>query len=131
MKRLSKKHLEERHAWADMLDEAEDRGIPQSDRQLCSDGGFCCLGVAANWGLTQRAAAGFYEYSLNSTTEEFSGYVDFDISEFIMLNDDVDLSFEDIADVIRRTCDRPEESPLEAAQAIGLLSSWEASEDDE
>ena len=48
---LTPDEIEQRTAWADILDEAEERDIPQGQGALCTKRGLCCLGAAALFDL--------------------------------------------------------------------------------
>lgn len=107
MKKLTKEQIEQRHFWADHLDGEHGIEWLQAKNFLCSDEGFCCLGVAAALGLTEpkpASADSDYPYSI---VHDFAGYNGRAIKDFVVLNDYYDATFEEIADVIRLSCEYP------------------------
>ena len=102
---LTPDEIEQRTAWADILDEAEERDIPQGQGALCTKRGLCCLGAAALFDLA--ASQG------RNTVEDFAGFTRFDFKGFISLNDERHRTFSEIADVVRASIDRPDMGIIE------------------
>lgn len=105
MKKLTKEQIEQRHFWADHLDGEHGIEWLQAKHFLCSDEGFCCLGVAAGLGLAKPKPA-FPDCSYN-IVHDFAGYNRCAIRDFASLNDFYDATFEEIAEVIRLSCEYP------------------------
>ena len=100
---LTTEHIEQRTYWADHLMGEHGIDWPQGTGDLCNEGGYCCLGVAAALGLADPQ--GDDEEWNPSMIEATMGYGDGDLSHFVDFNDRCKLTFDEIAEIIHLSCE--------------------------
>lgn len=91
---LSKEDIDTRKKWAEALKSGH---FEQGECYLHRNNKYCCLGVASHIGIAEEMTCKF--------VRPFAGYSEKDCEEFAYINDIVNFTFEQIAQIIELSCE--------------------------